>query len=60
MARPIRTGDMLPVLFVLEKMDDEIWTGIKNNIHVLVEATKEGDCEVETDSTEPRKRRFSQ
>ena len=42
-ARPIRTGDMIPVLFVLERVDDTLWTGIKSGIHRLVVLCREGD-----------------
>ena len=42
-ARPVRTGDMLPVVFVLERVEDAFWTTIKQEIHRLVKVAKEGD-----------------
>ncbi len=64
-ARPVRTGDMLPVLFVLERVEDVFWTSIKGGIHQMVRAAKEGDGTEEVQpargpETGARKRRVSQ
>lgn len=60
MARPVRTGDLIPVLFVLERCDDPLWTQIKKEITTLVNESKIGDGSFEAPQPEVRKRRVSQ
>jgi tRNA (guanine6-N2)-methyltransferase len=43
MARPIRTGDITPVLFVVERVEDTMWNDIKREIFALVDEAKKGD-----------------
>lgn len=43
MARPIRCGELNPVLFVVERVEDTMWNDIKRDIFVLVGEARRGD-----------------
>ncbi|CUG88194.1 Hypothetical protein, putative [Bodo saltans] len=43
MARPIRTGELNPVLFIVERVEDTMWNNIKRDIFVLVGDARKGD-----------------